>query len=311
MPDGRSEKSEVRTEAERGGSTRGHLSGSVNRIVRARPPIGPLSSAELELLNKCIAWHVRPHRLVFLEGLAAISTSLRFDGSSVLELGATAQSTVSPFLVARGATSTATCYSEREVPKLADALSLLVRQYGLASDRLKAGRADVFALDQKARFDLVVLKDVLGGLDREHNQIVFREAVCHCLSVLNPNGHLLIIDKARSLGVIHWILKRLGSAGAHGWHYFTRNELKQLTPTEASEVAFSARGVLSFGDLGGGLLQGVADFIDEHCVEKLVSLEKRVVFSVVLTRRDCTGLRSQGEGTSMSREEPWPGADRH
>jgi len=120
-------------------------------------------STEYELLNKCIAWHVRPHRQVFLEGLATISTSLRFDNLNVLELGATARSTLSPFMVARGANSTVTCYSEDELPKLDGTLSQIAQQYGLAREKFHVLQADVFALDKKARFDLVILKDVLGG----------------------------------------------------------------------------------------------------------------------------------------------------
>jgi SAM-dependent methyltransferase len=248
-------------------------------------PIDQLSALEYELLNKCIAWHVRPHRQVFLEGLATISTSLRFDNLNVLELGATAQSTLSPFLVALGANSTATCYSNDELPKLDETLSRLARQYGLARERLRAGQTDIFALDQKTRFDLVVLKDVLGGVNRQHNQAEFRKAVSNCLSILNPNGHLLIIDKARSLKVIQLILRKMGSAGRNEWHYFTFDELKQLIPKGSFETVFAAHGILSFGDFGGGIIQKVADFLDEHCVERLVPLEKRVVFSLVAQRK--------------------------
>lgn len=246
-----------------------------------KTPIDQLSAVEYELLNKCIAWHVRPHRQVFLEGLATISTSLRFDNLNVLELGATAQSTVGPFLVARGANSTVTCYSKGELSKLDETLWLLAHQYGLARERLRAERADIFALDQKARFDLVMLKDVLGGVNRQHDQAEFRKAVSNCLSILNPNGHLLIIDKARSLKVIHLILRKLGLAGRNEWHYFTFDELKQLIPRGPFETVFAAHGILSFGDFGSGILQKVADFLDEHCVERLVPLEKRVVFSLV------------------------------
>ena len=248
-------------------------------------PIDQLSAVEYELLNKCIAWHVRPHRQVFLRGLAAISTSLRFDNLNVLELGATAYSTLSPFLAARGANSTVTCYSNGELSKLDETLSLLTQQYGLAKERLHAEQADIFALDQKARFDLVILKDVLGGINRQHNQAEFRKAVSNCLSILNPNGHLLIIDKAHSLKVVHLILRKLGVAGRNEWHYFTFDELKQLIPRGSFETVFAAHGILSFGDFGGGILQKVADFLDEHCVKKFVPLEKRVVFSLVCTAK--------------------------
>ena len=242
--------------------------------------IDKLSVAEYELLNKCIAWHVRPHQQVFLEGLTTISTSLRFDNLNVLELGATARSTLSPFMIARGANATVTCYSEDELPKLDGTLSQIAQQYGLAREKFHVLQADIFALDQKAMFDLVILKDVLGGVNRQHDQAEFRKAASNCLSILNPNGQLLIIDKARSLKVIHWILKKLGSAGKNEWHYFTFDELKQLIPDGSFEISFAAHGILSFGNFGGGIFQKIADFLDEHYAERLVSLEKRAVFSL-------------------------------
>jgi len=105
------------------------------------------------------------------------------------------------------------------------------------------------------------------------------------LSILIPNGHLLIIDKARSLKVIHLILRKIGSAGRNEWHYFTFDELKQLIPRGHFETVFASHGILSFGNFGGGIFQKVADFLDEHCVERFVPLEKRVVFSLVCTAK--------------------------
>ncbi len=243
-------------------------------------PTVELSVSEFELLNQCIAWHVRPHREVVLKGLAGILPSLRFDDLNVLELGATARSTLSPFLVARGASATVTCYSESEIEPLKETLSHLSRQYGITMQRFHVIPADIFALDLKPEFDVVLLKDVLGGVNRFHDQIAFRKAVKNCLSMLNSTGQLLIIDKARSLIMIHWLLRALGAAGKNGWHYFTVDEMKRLIPDEFCEKSFAAHGILSFGDFGGGAMQSIADFLDAHVVEKLVPLEKRVVFQM-------------------------------
>ncbi|NQU32381.1 MAG: methyltransferase domain-containing protein [Bacteroidetes bacterium] len=245
-----------------------------------KTPIDELSPAEYELLNKCIAWHVRPFRQVFIEGLATISQRLRFENLNILELGATARSTLSPFLVSRGANTTVTCYSKGEISKLDETLSRRCQQYGLARERFHILQADIFALDQNARFDLVLLKGVLGGVNRQHDQAEFRKAVSNCSSILNPNGQLMIIDKARSLKVIHWIIRRLGKAGKNEWHYFTFDELKQLIPSGFVKTSLASHGVLSFGDFGGGICQNVADYLDEHYMERLVPLEKRGVFSL-------------------------------
>lgn len=240
-----------------------------------------LSSVEYQLLDGCIAWHVRPHRQVFLDGLAVIDAELRFDGLKILEIGATGHSTVSPFLVARGADATATCYLADELPKLENALDSFSGRYGLVREKLHASMADVFALDQKVCFDVVVLKDVLGGVNRQHDMSAFREAVKSCLSVLSPGGSLLIIDKGIALKLTHLMLRKWGSAGRNEWHYFSRDELKQLMSAAQFDVTFTARGVLSFADFGGGSLQKVADLVDEYCLERVFPEATRCVFSMV------------------------------
>ncbi|MEK9149798.1 MAG: hypothetical protein AAB267_07115, partial [Candidatus Desantisbacteria bacterium] len=136
----------------------------------------------------------------------------------------------------------------------------------------------------KDRFDLVLLKDVLGGVNRQHDYAEFQKAVSNCLSILNPNGQLLIIDKARSLKVINWILRRLGSAGRNEWHYFTFDELRELIPIGYS-TKFCCHGVLSFANFGGGIFQKIVDYLDEHYIEKVCPLEKRVIFSLTCTAK--------------------------
>jgi hypothetical protein len=245
-----------------------------------------LSAREHELLSRCVCWHVRPHRRVLLDALAAISPSLRFEGLNVFEIGATARSAVSPFLVARGACARATCYEASELPKLQEAVALLSQQYGLAPEKLHVDQADVFALDETVRYDLVLLKDVLGGVNRQHDQAKFKKAVCSLLGVLRDGGHLLIVDKSPSLKIISWILRKWGAAGKRAWHYFTFEELEHLLPTGASIAAFTARGVLGFGDFGDGTIQRMADFLDEHCLERFVPPKKRVIFSLLVKKDD-------------------------
>ncbi len=244
-----------------------------------------LSQLEDELLNRCVAWHVRPHRQVILDGLAVIDPDLRFDGLKTFEIGATGHSTVSPFLAARGADATATCYLAEELPKLDRALDAAADRYGLTREKLRASRADIFALDRADRFDLVVLKDVLGGVNRQHDIAAFREAVKNCLCVLNPGGHLLIVDKGISLKVTHLMLRKWGSAGRNNWHYFSCDDLKQLIPEGYFQKAFFARGIVSFADFGGGRLQKVADLLDEYCLEPISATGMRSVFSLVCSRR--------------------------
>lgn len=240
-----------------------------------------LSAAEYELLNKCIAWHIRPHRQVFLEGLAAISNTLCFDNLNVLELGATAFSTVSPFLVTRGANTIVTCYSHNELPKLNETVMRMAQQYNLSKERFQFMQADIFALDKNVKYDLIVLKDVLGGVNRNHNYSEFKRAVDNCLAILNSNGKLLIIDKAHSYNVVHWMLKKMGEAGRNNWHYFTFDELIQLIPEKSYKTSINAHGLVSFCNFGCEPVQKIADYLDEHFVERVIPLEKRAVFSLI------------------------------
>ena len=249
-------------------------------------PIELLSPAERDLLNKSIAWHVRAHRGVILEGLASVSPTLRFDGKSILELGALPRSSISPFLVARGAAdATVTCYPQEEVPKLDDSITQVCARHGLPRDRFTVQQADMMALNLPARFDLVLFKGVLGAINRQHDQIGFRKAMAQCVSVLKPGGHVMVVDKAHSLGIIHYILTNYGGAGRNGSHYFTPEEIKLLVPQGAEQTGFSAYGVVSFGYFGEKLLQKVADFLDENIVEHLVPPHKRAVFSMTCMKK--------------------------
>lgn len=168
-------------------------------------------------------------------------------------------------------------------------IDAMAKRYGLPEKRLQVVQADVFALSPRQEFDLVVMKSVLGGLSRQHDLSGIGLAVEDCLARLRKGGHLIVIDKARSLAPINWALRRFGAAGKNAWHYFTRDDLRATLPPGGKEIGYSAHGVLSFGDFGGGIVQALADFIDEKFAERVISVEKRVVFSWVIRRETGSG----------------------
>jgi hypothetical protein len=242
------------------------------------------TAQERELLDNCIAWHVRPHRQAFLDALCAVSPSFDFNHINVLELSASGRSMLSPFLVAKGANAMVTCYRERELQEIHKSLTRLCDRYGLNRENFQTAQMDVFAPDKSQKYDLILMKDCFGGYNRQHNHAVFREVLGNCLSMLNADGNLLIIDKGRSLKITHWLHQRYGQAGSAGWHYFSRDELNQLIPEGFAEISFSAYGIFSFADFKGKTFQRLADFLDEHFVEKLITVDKRAVFSTCYAR---------------------------
>jgi len=215
-----------------------------------------------------------------------MSASLRFDDLKVLEIGATGKSTLSPFLVARGADATVTCYLESELSPLQDAISRAAKQYCLPTARFHVNRADILALNPESKFDLILLKGVLGGISRRHEIYVFQKAADNCLSILNPNGRLLIIDKGRSFWTVNWMLRHFGAAGRRGWHYFTLNELTPIITPKGFIAHFAASGIIDFADFGGGVLEKTADFLDKYFLEKFVPAKHRVVFSITCGKRE-------------------------
>jgi hypothetical protein len=282
-----------------------------------------LPTAHRELLDACISWHVRPYKKVFLEALASISAPLRFDDLKTLEIGAEGKSILSTFLVARGAHATVTCYTSSELVPLTAAIAGTGHKYGLPMERFDVGQADILALNPEPKFDLILMKGVLGGISRMHELQTFQTAVDNCLSALTPNGRLLIIDKARSLHIINWMLRHFGAAGKRGYHYFTNDELASIIARNGLVTEFAASGVASFGDfrtglmqnmmdfwqwvrrdgvstrfatdgtanfvsLSGGMLQYLADFMDAACLEKIVPDQHRVVFSLICAKRQAS-----------------------
>lgn len=264
---------------------------------------GGLSVRDRELLDRCIAWHIRPHREAIIDGLASISPEFDFESIRVLELSATGRSMVSPFLVARGARVTVTCYLESELDSLANTVSLFSREYGLSEQMFTIRQADVFKLDNEEKYDLIVIKDAFGGYNREHNGDEFRKAMACISRLVSRDGRVLVVDKGHNVFLLHWVLTRWGQAGRNGWHYFSFEELKEVGSNDLVLRDYSSYGVLSFADMGGGILQFVADFMDKYVLEHLISNKKRAVFSACF-QKCASQVHSGATGTSSLGTHP-------
>jgi SAM-dependent methyltransferase len=157
-------------------------------------------------------------------------------------------------------------------------------RHGIATANLAIRRLDIF--DEPATretFDLILLKAVFGGLSRDHDLRVFRQALLACARILNPGGLVLIVDKGWCSGLHTWILKRLGAAGRNHWHYFSQAELKALAedaPLAAPTVHWA--GFLSLG-VAPRPIQAVLDGLDRCCFNGVLP-ERGTVFSAVFQK---------------------------
>jgi hypothetical protein len=116
-------------------------------------------------------------------------------------------------------------------------------------ERVRYSRRDLRALE--GRWDLIVLKSVLGGVYREHDSsLADVHALVQRLAAenLNAGGLLVTLDNGRTL--LSPLLARQG-ARRNGWRFFSRQDLPPAAERYSYGVASIASAATRWGALGG------------------------------------------------------------
>jgi len=248
-------------------------------------PVDPLDRRRCDaLLTEALGWHAGPFKAVFTRALGRIAQTFPSGGFRVLEIGASPAAVPSLYFLARGCPVLATHYDPGAGAALRAFTAKVCHRHGIATTNLAIRRLDIFDVPATGEsFDLILLKAVFGGLSRDHDLRVFRQALLACARILNPGGLVLIVDKGWCSGLHTWILERLGAAGRHHWHYFSQAELKALAedaPLAAPTVHWA--GFLSLG-VAPRPIQVVLDGLDRCCFNGVLP-ERGTVFSAVFQK---------------------------
>jgi len=218
---------------------------------------------ERAMLHNIFGWHVVPWTDAFCEAVSRLGSQPR----TVLEVGASRLSAPSLFFLRRGATVDVTCYAESEVPALQAFCEKICREYNVPMPSIRVH--DAFAATPQT-YDLIIMKGVLGGLDRNHQLEVFASVVERCLSNLAENGSLLVLDKGWCSPVHNLLMQRFGDAGGNNWHYFSQDELASLS-SRNSRPKVIWKGFTSAGTMPTRSLQRFTDWLDTRLFNRLLS----------------------------------------
>lgn len=138
-----------------------------------------------------------------------------------LEVGAGALSSLAPLLLPLADRVECSSFDPTVLPQIK---ALNESRLGVADrSRLRYSRQDMTAL--QGRWDLIVLKSVLGGVYRVHNSTLadVHAAIKYTVQQhLNPGGMLVTLDNGCTL--FEPLLRHAG-ARRNGWRFFRRNDL--------------------------------------------------------------------------------------
>lgn len=233
------------------------------------------NAEDVALLHRLFGWHAIPWTDVFCEAVSHLETQPR----TILEVGASRLSAPSLHFLRKGASVDVTCYAEGEVPSLKAFCVSVCEEYGLPVPPVRTH--DVFSVTGQT-YDVVILKGVLGGVDRNHDLKKFSQAVNCCLGMLSEKGRLIILDKGWCSPVHNVLLRRFGNAGSTDWHYFSKEELDSLSCAGNPPIVIW-KGFASLGTMPVKGLQQLADFFDTYIFNRFLS-QRGTVFAALYSK---------------------------
>lgn len=230
------------------------------------------NAQDIEMLHRLFGWHAVPWTDVFCEAVTRLETQPR----TILEVGASGLSAPSLYFVSKGGSVDVTCYAEEELPSLKAFCKSICEEYGLPMPSIRTH--DVFSVPRQT-YDLVLLKGVLGGLDRNHNLSEFSRAIHCCMAMLSDKGRLIILDKGWCSPVHNVFLRCFGNAGRSNWHYFSQDELESLC-ADGNRPLVIWKGFASVGVMPSKALQCFADLLDTRIFNRFLS-QRGTVFAAL------------------------------
>ena len=234
------------------------------------------------MLHRIFGWHVIPWTDAFCEAVRRLERPPR----TVLEIGASRLSAPSLFFLRKGASVDVSCYADTELPALTALCEDICHEYGLPMPAIRTH--DVFSATKQA-YDVIIMKGVLGGLNRHHDVKVFARAIESCLGNLSENGSLIVLDKGWCSPVHNLLLRRFGDAGGNSWHYFTQRDLDSLS-AHGGRPQVIWKGYASPGTMPSRRLQRFADFLDTRFFNRFLA-HRGVVFAALYSNN---GTKTMG-----------------
>ena len=201
---------------------------------------GALAHANMRaLVEDCCGWNKKTWADAMEFAISALPDDLR--NKKVLEIGASDKSTVAPIFAVMGA-SVFCSYYQKPPGFVENAhLKFILAKYGLR----EIPTLEIDITEIVGRYDVIVMKSVLGGIFRNGDYNGIHETIQKLLrDNISPGGFILSLDN----GYISPFqrLRRYRGTGGNSWSYLARSQLgKALAGFDVTTKGFGYLNVAS------------------------------------------------------------------
>ena len=159
--------------------------------------------------------------------------------SYALELGAGFSGGLSLWLTLKG--SRVVCSTKGSI--LASVIACH-RKYQL-QDKIEYEDVDILNMAYNEKFELIMLKSVLGGLNGSPKLEKQHQAIAQIYKSLKPGGEFLFAENIVSTPLHMYLRNRYGSGGKHSWQYFSANEMLRIISHRFPDCQFITKGFIA------------------------------------------------------------------
>ncbi|MBV8912429.1 MAG: hypothetical protein JOZ05_05220 [Acetobacteraceae bacterium] len=231
------------------------------------------------LMEDCCGWN----RKTWADALEFAVSHLPSDlnGKAVLEIGASPSSTLAPLFSAMGANVVCSCYGPRKADVENGQLRTVCGRYGLRGARI----LEMDARDIDGKYDVIVMKSVLGGICRSNDYGAIRALISGMIDHLTESGRIITLDNGY-LTPLESLRRKVGTGG-HTWTYIRKDRLHDaLSGFHVTTRGFGLLNFMSAAPMLGTkfeVLNGLLHAADS-VIARLVRLEGRAVLATVIAR---------------------------
>src|ERR1700730_4799078 len=237
------------------------------------------------LVEDCCGWNKKTWADAIEFAISALPHDLR--GKNILEIGASERSTVAPIFAARGAQVFCSYYLKPPGFVENAQLKYIPTKYRLGeSPTLETSISEI-----TGRFDVIIMKSVLGGIFRNNDYSGIRAAMHKLLrDNVSEGGVILTVDNGYT-GHFHKLRQYRGTGG-NSWSYLARDKLAaSLAGLDVDVRGFGylnvASASLQFGR-NCEFLNTLVYYMDKAMIFFFDPSERAVLSTIIRARRERT-----------------------
>lgn len=152
---------------------------------------------------------------------------------------------------------------------------------GEQGDQLEHGEAErpLLSVSKGSRslhadsYDLIIFKSILGGISRDNNLPLAKEAIDNMQAMLRPGGTILFAENLRG-SAFHRLARRLFVKWGDSWNYLTVSELEELF-SDFEHVEIKATGFATA--FSKGKLNGLLALLDHWIFNRIFGKKVKYV----------------------------------